>query len=176
MLLSGFRSLSKNLNPRPCTVATYSIRSFSRSPVKAMSSLLVKTAGPDAVNTVADLRVVITLTNTGNDTLKLLKHPHTVLFSLPTNNFDIIHKLSGARPRFRGVLVKYVPMASGDESSYTVLAPDQTFSVEHNLGRKYDFTNSGEGEYTTSALIKSFIPSTQTLPSPPSKRRHPPTQ
>ncbi|KAF9558382.1 deuterolysin M35 metalloprotease, partial [Agrocybe pediades] len=106
--------------------------------------------GPDAVNTVADLRVVTTLTNTGNNTLKLLHHPLTVLSRLPTPNFLITHKLSGAHPRFKGVLVKYKPMASGDERPYTVLAPDQTISVEHNLGQTYNFTNSGEGEYNIS--------------------------
>ncbi|KAF4615936.1 hypothetical protein D9613_011329 [Agrocybe pediades] len=145
---SNFRSPSKRLYHHSCPVATHLIR----TPVKALAapSLLLKTTGPDAVNTVADLRVVTTLTNTGNNTLKLLHHPLTVLSRLPRNNFLISHKLSGAQPRFKGVLVKYKPMASGDEKAYTVLAPDQTISVEHNLGQTYSFTNSGEGEYNIS--------------------------
>ncbi|KAF9554414.1 hypothetical protein CPC08DRAFT_727184 [Agrocybe pediades] len=54
--------------------------------VEAMSSLLLKTAGPDAVNTVGDLRVVTTLTNTENKSSKLLNQLHTVLSGLPSNN------------------------------------------------------------------------------------------
>ncbi|KAF4621984.1 hypothetical protein D9613_009068 [Agrocybe pediades] len=112
-----------------------------------MHSLLLKTTGPDAVNTVGDLRVVTTLKNTGNNTLKLFKHPHTVLSRFPTDNFDIIHKSSGALPYFKGVMVKYCLRAFDNENVYTVLAAGQTISVEHNLGQTYDFTNSGEGEY-----------------------------
>ncbi|KAF9546310.1 hypothetical protein CPC08DRAFT_823807 [Agrocybe pediades] len=132
MSLSRFRSLSKNLYHRRYTVATYSIRSLGTA-VKATPSLLLKTTGPDAVNTVADLRVVTTLTNTGNNTLKLLHHPLT------------------------GVLVKYIPMASGDERSYTVLGPDHAISLEHNLGQKYDFTNSAEGEYDISPSREFWV-------------------
>ncbi|KAF4621982.1 hypothetical protein D9613_009066 [Agrocybe pediades] len=118
--------------------------------VEAAPSLLLKTAGPNAVNTVGDLHVVTTLTNTGNETLKLLNHPHTVLSGLPSNNFAVSHK-SGARPSFKGALVKYRARASDNKNAYTVLAPGQTMNFEHNLGQTYNFmTNSGEGEYDIS--------------------------
>ncbi|KAF4621981.1 hypothetical protein D9613_009067 [Agrocybe pediades] len=146
MRLPDFGSFLKKLYYRACDIAT----NFIRTPVKATPSLLVKTAGPDAVNSVGDLRVVTMLTNTGNETLRLFNHPHTVLSRLPTDNFVISHKLSGARPAFTGVLVIYRPKASDNEKGYTVLAAGQTISVEHNLGQTYDFTNSGEGEYDIS--------------------------
>ncbi|KAF4621983.1 hypothetical protein D9613_009069 [Agrocybe pediades] len=101
--------------------------------VEAAPSLLLKRAGP----------------NTGNETLTLLNHPHTVLSGLPSNNFAFSHK-SGARPSFKGALVKYRARASDNENAYTVLAPGQTINFEHNLGQTYNLTNSGEGEYDIS--------------------------
>ncbi|KAF9554897.1 zincin [Agrocybe pediades] len=142
--------------------------------VEAAPSLLLKTEGPNAVNTVDDLHVVTTLTNTGNETLKLLNHPHTVLSGLPSNNFAVSHK-SRARPSFKGALVKYRARASDNENAYTVLAPGQTINFEHNFGQTYNFTNSCEGEYNISPRNIFYVLNAD-LPSPPSKRRLPPTQ
>ncbi|KAF9554408.1 zincin [Agrocybe pediades] len=114
--------------------------------VEAKSSLLLKTTGPDSVTAVYNLHVVTTLTNTGDDTLKLLNHPGTVLSKLPTHNFDITHE-SGARPSFRGVLAKYSQKTAVEKNVYTVLSPGQTITVEHDLGQAYNFTTSGEGKY-----------------------------
>ncbi|KAF4622161.1 hypothetical protein D9613_009110 [Agrocybe pediades] len=133
--------------------------------VEAKSSLLLKTTGPDSVTAVYNLHVVTTLTNTGDDTLKLLNHPGTVLSKLPTHNFDITHE-SGARPSFRGVFAKYSQKTAVEKNVYTVLSPGQTITVEHDLGQAYNFTTSGEGKYDIGAQKTFYVVNSDSTVSP----------
>jgi peptidyl-Lys metalloendopeptidase len=57
------------------------------------------------VNDVSDLKVVTTVTNTGDETMKLLNDPSGVLDDFPTEAFAIRHSDSGASPDFIGVRV-----------------------------------------------------------------------
>ncbi len=100
----------------------------------AAPALSLKVTGPVAVDGVENLKVVTTLTNTGEDTLKLLNDPRGALHALPANTFDITTD-DGASPDFTGVRVKYslVEAAkSTDPSAFTVLAPGQSLSLTHD--------------------------------------------
>ncbi|KAI0072233.1 peptidyl-Lys metalloendopeptidase [Panus rudis PR-1116 ss-1] len=122
--------------------------------VSAAPGLSLKVSGPEAVDGVGNLKVVATLINTGDETLKLLNHPNSPLSTFATNTFNIQREDSGATPTFNGVKVKYVPTVAakvGGESAITVLAPGQSVSVEHDLSSAYNFTSSGEGKYTVEA-------------------------
>ncbi|KAG9123604.1 hypothetical protein FRC07_014586, partial [Ceratobasidium sp. 392] len=93
-----------------------------------------------------------TLTNTGSETVKLLKDPRTVLSDWRTNTFTI--EGATGTPTFTGIKVKYSPdlaLKSGDESKFAVLAPGQSFELVHDLAGVYNFTRSGVGEYKFSA-------------------------
>ncbi|TFK34427.1 deuterolysin M35 metalloprotease [Crucibulum laeve] len=126
--------------------------------VSAAPGLSLKVTGPDSVNTVEALKVVATITNTGDETLKILNDPRGPLSKLPTDTFAI-SEASGARPAFSGVKAKYVPKtaAAAGESAYTILAPGQQIKVEHNLAEAYNFTNSGAGAYSVEARNLFYI-------------------
>ncbi|TFK66685.1 deuterolysin M35 metalloprotease [Pluteus cervinus] len=123
------------------------------SSVFALPSVSLKLTGPDDVEHVADLKVTATVTNTGDETLKLLKDPLSPLSTLPANTFHI-EGTTGAVPAFVGIKAKYVPTTaakSQDPSVFTVLAPGQSVDVQHDLSKAYNFASSGTGAYSFEA-------------------------
>lgn len=90
--------------------------------------------GPDSVNGVDNLKIVTTLVNTGDKTLKILNDPRGPLSTLPTDTFSITDA-TGSRPAFTGVKAKYVPAYAAsldDASAFTILAPGETVDVTHD--------------------------------------------
>ncbi|KAF7793438.1 hypothetical protein EIP86_004550 [Pleurotus ostreatoroseus] len=120
----------------------------------ATPGLELRLSGADEVNGVDNLKITTSLTNTGDSTLKLLNDPRGPLNKLPTETFMIIHD-SGAAPDFIGAKGKYVPSIAakiGKEDAFTVLAPGQSVSIEHDLSTAYNFTSSGPGHYSFAAV------------------------
>ena len=74
------------------------------SVVAATPSLDLRVTG--AVDAVENFKVVATLTNTGDEKLRLLNDPHGILHPLPANVI-IITANDGSSPNFTGVRVKY---------------------------------------------------------------------
>ncbi|KAH8833066.1 peptidyl-Lys metalloendopeptidase [Flagelloscypha sp. PMI_526] len=121
--------------------------------VSATKELTLSVAGPASVDGVQDLKVTTSLVNTGDETLKILKDVRGPLSTLPTETFDITSE-DGSTPTFSGVKAKYVPatvIEAGREESFTVLAPGESVTVEHDLSKAYNFTLSGESSYTINA-------------------------
>lgn len=101
--------------------------------VSATPGLTLTLSGADKVDGVNNLKIVATVKNTGDETLKLLNDPRGVLNKLPTEAFQITHDNTGASPAFTGVKVKYVPSTAAKiGSSFTVLAPGEETSVVHD--------------------------------------------
>ncbi|KAF8874814.1 peptidyl-Lys metalloendopeptidase [Mucidula mucida] len=118
----------------------------------AAPSLSLSVTGADSVVDVNNLEVATTVTNTGDETLKILNDPSSVLVSdYATNSFSIASLADNASPKFTGVKLKYVPeyvAAKAADSSFTVLAPGESVTVSTTvLGAAYNFTTSGEATY-----------------------------
>ena len=102
--------------------------------VSAAPGLSLKVSGPAAVDGVDNLKVTTTVTNTGDETLKLLKDPRGALSTIPANTFDITTD-SGERPSFIGYKVKYsldAAAKSGSAEVFTILEPGQSVEVQHD--------------------------------------------
>jgi len=93
--------------------------------------MLITFPGPDAVDSVEHLKIVATVTNTGDETLKVLNDPHGPLNKLPTDTF-VITDAKGSQPSFIGINLKYVPKTAVALGAYSILAPGQSGIVEHN--------------------------------------------
>ncbi|KAJ7166974.1 peptidyl-Lys metalloendopeptidase [Mycena filopes] len=122
----------------------------------AAPGLSLSLSGPTEVTSVGALHVVATLVNTGDEELKLLNDPRTVLHTFETDTFAITDA-TGASPAFKGALVKYVPervVAKNQESSFTVLAPGASVAITHDLSKAYNFTASGAATYDIAAANK----------------------
>ncbi len=87
--------------------------------------------GPSAVNGIANLKVSATLTNTGDETLKVLNDPLSPLSTIPANTFAITNA-DGSSPNFAGVKAKFVPQRAAELGSYVTLAPGESKTVEHD--------------------------------------------
>ena len=73
--------------------------------VSATPGLTLKLSGAEKVDGINNLKIVATVTNSGDETLKLLNDPRGPLSKLPTETFEIVHEESGASPAFTGVKV-----------------------------------------------------------------------
>jgi peptidyl-Lys metalloendopeptidase len=112
--------------------------------VSAAPGLALKVSGPDNVRGVDSLRLVTELVNTGDETLKLLNDPRTILRKLPTNTFSIVHEDSHASPKFAGAKVKYTHESAakyGQDDAFTVLAPGQSFKLTHDRTSRESSSN-----------------------------------
>lgn len=120
----------------------------------AVSALLsLSLSGADTYAGISNAVVSATVTNNGDERLKLLNHPNTVLSKWATNTFAI-SLIGGQRPLFSGVHVKYVP---SPERRVTVLGPGQSITVNHSLADAYDFSNTGEGVYRIDTSSRFYI-------------------
>lgn len=79
--------------------------------VSAAPGLTLRLSGADKVDGVDNLKIIATVTNTGDETLKLLNDPRGPLNKLPTESFLIGHDGTGATPAFTGVKVCILPSA-----------------------------------------------------------------
>ena len=96
--------------------------------------MFISSPGPQSVDSVEHLKIVATVTNTGDETLKVLNDPHGPLNKLPTDTF-VITDATGAQPSFTGIKLKYVPKTAVAVEAYSILAPGESVVVEHN--RRY---------------------------------------
>ncbi|KAG9126741.1 hypothetical protein FRC07_002148, partial [Ceratobasidium sp. 392] len=117
-------------------------------------SLFLKVTAPGAVVTDVDnLHVLATVSNTGSETLRLLRDPRSPLSQYPTEAFGIVNS-SGARAEFTGIKVRYNPeevAKAGRAGSFVELKPGESVSVEHDLAGVYNLTLTGVGAYTLDA-------------------------
>lgn len=116
---------------------------FCLATVSAHRALSVSLTDAHGVADASRVPISATVTNTGDETLKLLNYPKGVLSPAPADTFTISHS-GGATPRFRGLAAKYVPKA-GKKS--TTLEPGESITVTHILADAYDFSTSGPGAY-----------------------------
>ncbi|KIM27479.1 hypothetical protein M408DRAFT_24421 [Serendipita vermifera MAFF 305830] len=115
----------------------------------ATASLFLAVYGLGNVRGGDNLSVVTTVTNTGDETLKLYKDPRSVLSPFPENTFSIYSE-TGASPDFVGARAKYAFNAA---TNFVTLEPGANVSVTHDLGSGYSFTQEGEYKVETTNLL-----------------------
>lgn len=75
--------------------------------VSAAPGVTVKISTPNVeVDGLENLKLTTTVTNTGDETLKLLNDPRGVLSSFPENSFGVVNA-TGSRPVFNGAKVNH---------------------------------------------------------------------
>ncbi|KAF9449833.1 peptidyl-Lys metalloendopeptidase [Macrolepiota fuliginosa MF-IS2] len=123
----------------------------SAAVANAARSLSLKVAGPASVDGVDNLKVTTTLTNDGDETLKLLNDPLSPISQLPAETFQVTSDSTGAKATFSGIKVKYIPEVAAANLAFTVLEPGKSIEVAHDLSTVYNFTAAGEGSYSFEA-------------------------
>ncbi|CAE6379643.1 unnamed protein product [Rhizoctonia solani] len=120
----------------------------------ANRSLSLKVAILSAnITDVDNFHVAATVSNTGSETLRLLRDPRSPLSNLATETFGVVND-KGTRAEFSGVKVRYSPQAvakAGRPESFVELKPGESVTVEHDLAGVYNLTLTGIGAYTVDA-------------------------
>lgn len=86
--------------------------------------------GLDILETLEDFRVLATVTNMGDKAMNILNDPRGPLSDFPTDTFKITDR-NGTQPRFKGVKLKYIPVAS-KAGDYRTIEPGDSVYVEHD--------------------------------------------
>ncbi|KAG8741932.1 hypothetical protein FRC11_014576 [Ceratobasidium sp. 423] len=117
-------------------------------------SLSLKVSTPSAeITDVDNFRVAATVSNTGSETLRLLRDPRSPLSTYATETFGVVNN-KGARADFSGIKVRYSPQTVakvGRAESFVELKPGESVTVEHDLAGVYNLTSTGAGAYTVDA-------------------------
>ncbi|KAF8747477.1 Lysine-specific metallo-endopeptidase, partial [Rhizoctonia solani] len=117
-------------------------------------SLSLKIVAPSATITDVDnFDVATIISNTGSETLRLLRDPRSPLSDLPTEKFAVVDS-KGTRAEFNGIRVRYDPQTdarSGRPDSAVELSPGESITIEHSLAGVYNLTSTGAGLYTVDA-------------------------
>ncbi|CAE6469257.1 unnamed protein product [Rhizoctonia solani] len=127
---------------------TYGVGVFSAD----VKSLFVSLTAPSSTSSVDGLAIITTVKNTGNQALKLVNDPRTVLSTAQTKTF-IITK-DDDKPEFTGMIAKYSPqhaLKNNVPEHFTILAPGESCQRTHSLSGVYNFTRAGPGQFKIDA-------------------------
>ncbi|KDQ08334.1 hypothetical protein BOTBODRAFT_38025 [Botryobasidium botryosum FD-172 SS1] len=127
------------------------------APIIAGPALSLSVSGATQPEESNSLKVKATLQNAGDEILRLLNDPRSVMApEWDTNTFGIAKVDDGAAPSFAGVLVKWSPELARANNLMTILAPGQSVEFVHDLAKAYDFSRAGRGNYTIDAFDNLF--------------------
>ena len=88
--------------------------------------------GPTTVNSIGDLsKFTTTVTNNGDETLRILRDPNSAMSEFPGEKFTIADP-SESQLSFKGARVKYVPAIAALNNEFTTLEPQQSITIEHD--------------------------------------------
>jgi peptidyl-Lys metalloendopeptidase len=129
--------------------AAASLLLLAASGAEAARSLGLTVNGADSVTDVDNFAVVATITNTGDETLKLYRDPRTALSSFPEDTFSLT-STDGAVAEFIGAHVKYTFKTA---TNFVTLAPGASVDVTHKLAAGYNFTRGGDYDVDVANLF-----------------------
>lgn len=114
--------------------------------VFAEPRLSLQISGLSIINGIENLKLVTTVTNIGDSTLKLFNDPRSVLSAMPIDKF-VIRDSAGKEPWFTGAIVNFAAVVE-DNEGFTILTPGEFIDIEH------DCRSSQSSERGIYSLIK----------------------
>ena len=111
--------------------------------VFAAQRLSLHISGPQSIDGIENLKLIATVNNTGDSTLRLLKDLRGVLSTMPTHKF-VIQNGIGDEPRFIGAIINsalndsQATVLVEDEEDLIILTPGEHVDVEHDCTSSRD--------------------------------------
>ncbi|KAF5336933.1 hypothetical protein D9611_002881 [Ephemerocybe angulata] len=124
--------------------------------VAAAPGLTLRVEGADSVTDIDNFKVSTVLTNTGDETLRILNDPLGPLSKLPADTFSLVNS-EGSFASFEGIKAKYLPAKAAEVGDYTTLAPGQSITVDHDLSEAYNLAKTGAGTYEVEARNQFYL-------------------
>ncbi|CAG7852756.1 Peptidyl-Lys metalloendopeptidase Short=MEP; AltName: Full=GfMEP; Flags: Precursor [Serendipita indica DSM 11827] len=132
------------------------------SGVQADKTLRLALSGPEEVHNVDNFAVVAKVTNTGSETIRLYKDPHSAIDDFPENTFTVTSE-EGDTPEFIGAKVKWSYKAA---TEFITLAPGESHEVTHQLGDAYNFSKRTTYAITPQATLYALPSGKNPYPVP----------
>ncbi|KAK0196240.1 Metalloprotease [Armillaria mellea] len=127
------------------------------SPYKRDAGLSVSLSGPASnVTSIDDLKFTATVTNTGSESVKILKYGTILDDSLPTQSFTVTN--GGETVNFTGIKTS-VSLNDTNDSVFAIIPPGQSVTAEHDLSALFDFASAGPGTFTFTPVTSFYITS-----------------
>ncbi|PFH47135.1 hypothetical protein AMATHDRAFT_152893 [Amanita thiersii Skay4041] len=114
------------------------------SPHKRFDGITVELSAPKTVNTIDDLKLTASVTNTGSEAVKLLRYATILDDKLPTKSFTITK--DGSEVAFQGVKLA-VSLQDLDDTAFTTLSAGESLTVTHEIAALFDFESAGAGTF-----------------------------
>ncbi|KAF8650947.1 hypothetical protein AX16_005014 [Volvariella volvacea WC 439] len=116
------------------------------SPTKRFDGITVELSAPSSsVASIDDLTLTATVTNTGSETVRVLKYGTILDENLPTNSFEVTK--DGQVVPFTGVRI-HVSLEDLDDTSFATIPAGESVIVKHSIASLYDFASVGTGKFT----------------------------
>ncbi|KAK0439072.1 Metalloprotease [Desarmillaria tabescens] len=130
------------------------------SPLKRDASLSVSLSGPASnITSIDDLKFTATVSNTGSESVKILKYGTILDDILPTRSFNVTK--DGVAVPFTGIKLS-ISLEDIDDSAFAFISSGQSVTAEHDLSALFDFASVGAGAFTFSPVTSFQIISPKT--------------
>ncbi|KAF9004354.1 Deuterolysin metalloprotease family-domain-containing protein [Cyathus striatus] len=124
------------------------------TPFKKFDGLKVDVSAPGgSVSSVDELRFTATVTNTGAESVKILRYGTILDDKLPTKPFVVTK--DGAAVPFTGIKIS-VSLTDIDDAAFTIIPAGESVTVSHEVSSLYDFASAGTGKYSFEP-ISNFV-------------------
>jgi len=125
------------------------------TPVKRFQGITVDLSAPsESVKSIDELTFTATVTNTGSETVKLLKYGTILDGDLPTKSF-IVTK-NGEDVEFTGIKLS-VSLTDADDSAFAIIPAGESVTVTHNVAALYNFESAGAGKFAFEPLTNFIV-------------------
>jgi deuterolysin len=96
---------------------------------QAKSCRLISTTAPNAVDSVADAKITVAVTNTGSESVKVLKYGTALDAEHATKSFVVTR--NGKEAAFSGIKMQVNPTIA-DDSAFVVIPAGETVTAVHD--------------------------------------------
>jgi len=121
------------------------------TPYKRTNSLTVSIKSSD-VDSIADLKVDATVSNTGTEAVKILKYGTVLDGKLPTNSFTVTRDDDAVD--FIGAKVQVESLDKLTDAAWVTIPAGESVTVTHTLEKLYDFAAAGAGSFTITPKVQ----------------------
>ncbi|KAI0755056.1 Metalloprotease [Daedaleopsis nitida] len=137
------------------------------TPAKRAPALEVSLKAPTEVHSIDDIKVTAAVTNTGSETLKVLKYGTILDNEFATRSFSV--NRDGTAANFTGVKLQVDLKAAGD-SAYVVIPAGESITVEHDVAPLYNFEALGTGAFEFEPVTAFRFVESQSIPKVSTKK------
>ncbi|KAL1668256.1 hypothetical protein GGF50DRAFT_46941 [Schizophyllum commune] len=124
-------------------------------PMRRSSELSIDISAPENVRSLDAMQVTASVTNTGSESVKVLKAGSVLDNELPTRSFFV--SKGDSKVDFSGVKIS-LAMDKLTEDNYVTIQPGETVNATHDISALYNFEGAGAGDFDIKPVTWFQVP------------------